>query len=83
MFGLFLVNGEMWQKRYPTSAFEAGAGIEITTWRYEGDETIEERGRASAAAFGGEQKVSELQGRAKRIVEQAEQLRKAAKEIAA
>ncbi|HYJ22532.1 MAG TPA: hypothetical protein VEW07_10970, partial [Solirubrobacterales bacterium] len=74
---------ELEKLREQVTAFEEGAGIKITTWRTEGTEEVEERGRAFAAALEGEQKVAQLRATAKRIAHSAERLRSEAEEIAA
>jgi hypothetical protein len=73
---------ELAKLREQVEAFEKGAGIKIQTWRYEGAEDVEERGRAFAAALEGEKKVHELRATAARIAESAERLKVNAEQIA-
>lgn len=69
--------------RAKVEAFEESAGIKITTWRHEGPESADERGRAFAAALEGEEKLRRLRATAAGIAKSAERLRESAKEIAA
>lgn len=73
---------ELAKLREQVEAFEKGAGIKIATWRLDDAETVEERGRAFAAALEGEKKVHELRATAARIAESAERLKVNAEKIA-
>lgn len=73
---------DLQELREQVAAFEKGAGIEIKTWRDGDAVSIEERGRAFAAALEGESKVTQLRTTARRIANSAERLRKEAEDIA-